>query len=129
MIRFAVKILIFLALLAVFYAIGGFVPPHSDHSPIFSKQNPMVPWLLIGLLYIVGDGVAVWGDKVVGYIHPVSFRSGYVVFGVLLILAAALLASCERVADNRRTGVRPESNLQGSHIFCEAMFSPAGLSN
>jgi hypothetical protein len=105
----AMKISVFVLLLGLFYAWGGFALPHGAFdSPFYFKQNPVIPWALIILCFVYGDAVAVWGDKTVGIIHPISFRSGYIILGVLLMVAALLLTSCERAADSRR----PNTALQ-----------------
>ena len=90
-------------LLGLFYACGGFVLPQgASDTPIYFKHNPVIPWALIIVCFVGGDVVAVWGDKTAGIIHPISFRGGYIILGVLLMVAALLLTSCERAADSRR---------------------------
>ena len=101
--HFGIKILVFTLLLGLFYVCGGFVLPHGAFdTPIYFKQNPVIPWVLIVLCFVGGDAIAVWGDKMVGVIHPISFRSAYIILGVLLMVAALLMTSCERAVDNRQ---------------------------
>lgn len=94
-------------LLGLFWACGGFVLPRGAFdSPIYFKHNPVIPWVLIILCFGYGAVLTVWGDQTVGIIHPISFRSGYIALGVLLMLAALLLTCCVRVADSRQP-IRP----------------------
>ena len=89
------KILVFVLLLGLFSALGGFVLPHGFfNKPLFSKHSPFIPWVFTIVAFVYGAAIAVWGDKTVGVIHPVSFRSGYIILGALLMIRPLLLASC-----------------------------------
>jgi len=95
------KILVFALLLGVFYGLGSFDLLHGAFdTPIYLKQNPIIHWVMISSCFVYGTVVAVWGDKTSSIIHPVSFRPGYIMVGIVLILAALLLTFFVRFVDN-----------------------------
>jgi hypothetical protein len=95
------RIAVFIVLLGVFWALGGFVPP--EVSPQVSvKQDPRPIWALAIILYIVGAGVAVWADKTIGMLQPVSLRPLFVILGLALMLLALLPTLSRRVAPSQR---------------------------
>jgi hypothetical protein len=120
--RPAIKILVFVVLLGLFYAWGGFtLPSGAFNTPISSKHNPVIPWGMIILCFVSGATIAVWGDRTVGTIHPISFRSGYIILGALMMMVALLLTSCGRIADSRRPDKSPEAAAVGAVNFAVAV--------
>lgn len=98
-----VKIPVFAGLLGVFYMCGGFVlPPEAFDTPIYYKHNPLIPWALVIVCFVYGAVCALWGNKVVGIIHPISFRGAYVVFGALVMALALLFTSCVRYSESHQ---------------------------
>ncbi len=83
-----IKVLVFIGLLGVFYGFGGFEPPRISRDDYRSSGRMERAWFSTVALYVIGAGVAVWGDKTTGTIHPVSFRSSYLMLGVIAMLAA-----------------------------------------
>ena len=81
-----VKILVFIVLLVVLFAVEGFVPPPGA----FTRQGP--PWLPFTAAYIYGAILALWGDKTIGILHPISCRWLYISGGTLLMLVILSLA-------------------------------------
>jgi hypothetical protein len=107
-----IRILVFIALLGGFWALGGFVSPQV--SPQVSvKQDPRPIWALAIVLYIVGAGVAVWADKTIGVLQPVSLRPLYVILGIALMLLA-LLPTLGRLAAPSPRPSPPSSATPGS---------------
>lgn len=98
--RFVIRILVFVLLLGLFYACGDFVLPHTQGKG----------WLLSVVLFTGGAAIAVWGNKEVGTIHPISFRSGYIILGVLLMVAGLLLMACVRTAEKHRANTAPTAS-------------------
>lgn len=78
--RVVIKVLIFVALLFVLFALEGFVPPPDA----FSRQGR--PWIIFTLVYIYGASLAIWGDKTIGILHPISYRWLHITGGVFLML-------------------------------------------
>lgn len=112
-----IKVLVFVALLSVFYAFGGLHWLHEDFGSHSHGKNGLVAWLAFNYLFILGAVTAVWGDKAVGIIHPVSFRSGYVILGTLimiLVLGPTILG--RSVANSHRTNIALGSNAPKSEL-------------
>jgi len=87
----AIKIVLFIALLGFFFAVGGFSPP--PDSPGHSGKHTVRAfggWVRIVLCYVVGASLAIWGDKTTGLLDPVSHRWLFVILGVGLMLIALL---------------------------------------
>jgi hypothetical protein len=80
------KILVFVVLLVVLFAVEGFVPPPGA----FTRQGP--PWLPFTAAYIYGAILTLWGDKTVGILHPISYRWLCISGGTLLMLVILSLA-------------------------------------
>jgi hypothetical protein len=113
-----VKISVFVALLGLFYLCGGFVlPPKAFDTPIYYKHNPVIPWVLIIVCFVYGAVCALWGDKVVGIIHPTSFRGVYIVYGALAMALALLITSCVRFAEKHRPNPPPEPPAARASVY------------
>ena len=112
------KVSLFVALLGLFYLCGGFgLPPKAFDTPIYYKHNPLIPWALIIVCFIYGAVCALWGDKVVGVMHPTSFRGVYIAFGALVMAVALLITSCVRFAENHRPASPPGSRPASAGVL------------
>lgn len=53
-----------LVLLGIFYFCGGFRLPHGAFdTPILSKHNPTISWIIIMALFISGACTTLWGEQ------------------------------------------------------------------
>src|SRR5712664_3791698 len=71
MIKTEDQIVLFIALLGFFFAVGGFSPP--PDSPGHSGKHTVRAfggWVRIVLCYVVGASLAIWGDQTTGLLDP-----------------------------------------------------------
>jgi len=86
----AIKIVVFIALLGFFFAVGGFsAQPLNDTPGHFPDSvGAFTVWVRIVFFYVIGAILAVWGDKTTGMLAPISHRLLFVILGVGLMLIA-----------------------------------------
>lgn len=87
-----IKVLVFVASLVVLFVLEGIVPPPDAFS--FSRHGS--PWLIFTVAYVYGAILAIWGDKTIGILHPISYRWVYIAGGVFLMLLILSLVLCGR---------------------------------
>ncbi|MFN7138026.1 MAG: hypothetical protein ACK4UN_01675 [Limisphaerales bacterium] len=91
-----IKILVFLALLTGF----------AWFTQVFQGENTTIGgWSIQGpgtrsiraaemratAIFVIGAGMAIWGDKRVGTLDPIALRGLFIIFGVLLMIFGLLL--------------------------------------
>ena len=120
-----IKTLIFVALLGVFYVAGGFDGPRLSSDDYRSPRRMGRACSYTMILFVAGAGIAVWGDKTVGVLHPQSFRALFIILGVLLMLTGLLWMRMIKSTDTQR----PNHALQRtrpSHYCCNPRAPQAG---
>jgi hypothetical protein len=85
MIRSILKILVFAALVGGFLYFDSFV--HHGHE---FRAVRLAEGRVTGI-FIVGAAIAVWGDKEIGGLDPISLRSIFIILGALLMIFAWVL--------------------------------------
>jgi hypothetical protein len=102
------KVLVFLFLLGVFFFSGGFEYLTWMNEPVIAngKNSPIGGWMIV-YIFVVSAYLAVWGDKTVGTIHPVSFRSAYILVGSLIMGFILLFMWSAREASHHHLTRKP----------------------
>jgi len=82
----ALKVVVFVVLLSLYAAVGRFAL-HQDGPATLAELDVegTVLWLRELTFYVVGAALAVWGDKTVGTLQPISLRPLFVILGVGLM--------------------------------------------
>jgi hypothetical protein len=85
MLHNVLKILVFIVLA------GGFVwfDSYLRHGHEI-QANPLVEGRAIAM-FVVGAAIAVWGNKEIGVIDPISLRSIFIILGALLMIFSGVL--------------------------------------
>ena len=88
--RTITKVIVFMAILTAFYVAGGLNAP--DVHSLFGRERGRVitTWLVSVALFGGGAATAVFGDRKVGDLAPVSMRALYVLAGTVAMIAAGL---------------------------------------
>ena len=84
--RNAIKILIFAVLIGSFFLFAGHVRYGHEFRVVRLAEGRAIG------AFIVGAWIAVWGDKEIGTLDPISLRSLFVILGVLLMIFGCVLA-------------------------------------
>jgi len=79
------KILVFAALVGGFFHFGGFDQHSHEFQPVQFGEGRAV------VLFIAGAAIAVWGDKKIGVLDPISLRGIFIIIGVLMMIFACVL--------------------------------------
>ena len=85
MIRSVSKILVFAALVGGFLYFDSFVQHGHEFRVVRLAEGRVIG------IFIVGAAIAVWGDKEIGGLDPISLRSIFVILGALLMIFAGVL--------------------------------------
>ena len=83
-------ILIFLALVVGFFLwVGGPPKLSDDYDSRYALRRVNRAWFYCAVLFVAGAGTACFGDKEYGMFPPTSLRWLFIIFGALIMLAAA----------------------------------------
>jgi hypothetical protein len=85
MLRSALKVLVFAALVGGFAYFGSFVQHGHEFRVVRIAEGRAIG------IFVVGAAIAVWGNKEIGGLDPISLRSVFVILGALLMILAGVL--------------------------------------
>ena len=108
-------ILVFLVLVVgLFVWVGG--PPQlpDDSDSRYARRRINRAWFYCAVLFVAGAGTACFGDKEYGMFPPTSLRWLFIIFGALIMLAAAAWMHSLRTAitGNEHVSLSPRYQLQ-----------------
>lgn len=92
------RVLILLALLAIYALLRGFEPPTLGADSMLSSRRVTRAWLYCTVMFISGATCATVVDHFVGTLDRSNIRVLYVILGVLLMTGASLWVRAMRAA-------------------------------
>src|SRR5689334_6052089 len=102
-------ILVFLLLVIAFFAWFG-CPPLSDNSLVL-LGGAFMEWLRCSTLFVIGAGIACFGEKEYCMFPPVSLRWLFIAFGAIIMFVAAMGMHLMRPEAEDASANNPAQNL------------------
>jgi len=116
--KMTLKVLVFVALLVVYFAVAG----APSWETLFGRK--------LSVIYGAGAVIALWvGGQPIGTLQPVSLRPIFIAVGVILMLAVFILMFTTRDFARGLRGGAPNHSLQRTAAGAVSSPRTAGLSS